>query len=110
MIVTIIITFHLKLKLKTGILEMVAGRRRAGKSNPQPPRRGAVQAHNNADEAIEDAQVPQAELNDTAVGLDGCGESAGTAPPDGLLQRRLDKENAEKKAVKADKEKLIKEK
>ena len=46
-------------------------------------------AHNNADEAMQDAQDV---LNDTAAGLNSGGESTGTTLPDGLLQRRLDKE------------------
>ena len=77
---------------------------RAGKA-PAPVRRGRPQ--NDAEEAMNDAE---AELNDTTAALNGGGESAPPALPDGLLQRRLDKEKQDKAVVTADKEKLIKEK
>ena len=67
---------------------MVAGARgRAGKpATPDARRKSAAgTAQNYADEALQDAVD---ELNDTAAGLDGGGESAGPALPDGLLKRR----------------------
>lgn len=83
----------------------MAGRGAKGKSVPKGAKRAAAaQPHtNDAIEAFEDAQ---AEVNDTAAALDGAGKSAGEpAPrpqlPDGLLQRRLENQIAEKeKAIK----------
>ena len=71
---------------------------RGGKT-PAPAarrRRTAGPAQNDAEEAMEDAA---AELNDTTAALDGGGESAPPALPDGLLQRRLDKEKQDKAAA-----------
>ena len=88
---------------------VAAGKGRAGKAAAPAARRGRATgpAQNDADEALQDAVD---ELNDTAAGLDGGGESAAPALPDGLLQRRLDKATQEKAAITADKQKLIKEK
>jgi hypothetical protein len=69
---------------------------------------GKRRARSDADEALEDSQ---AEVNDVSAVLSSpaaaAGESAGrperAPPPDGLLQRRLEKERTEK-------EKAIKEK
>ncbi len=89
---------------------MVAGGKgRAAKAPAAAARRrsGAGPAQSDAEEAMQDAA---AELNDTTAALDGDGESAGSAVPSAVLQRRLDKVRQEKDAEKADKEKLIKEK
>ena len=88
---------------------VAAGKGRAGKPAAPSSRRGraAGSAQKDAEEAMQDAE---AELNDTTAALNGGGESAPPALPDGLLQRRLDKEKQDKAVVTADKEKLIKEK
>ena len=79
---------------------------RAVKAAAPSGRRGRAQ--NDAEEAMNDAE---AELDDTTAALNGGGGgSAPPALPDGLLQRRLDKEKQDKAVVTADKEKLIKEK
>ncbi len=57
----------------------------------RPARTGTVR--NDAEEALVDAN---AEIVDTADALGGEGESARGSLPDGLLQRRLAREKAEK--------------
>jgi len=78
-----------------------------GKTRASPVTRGGARARplNDADEARDDVR---AEINDISAALDGDGASAGATPPrpprlpDALLERRLDKE-------KADKERAIRE-
>ena len=86
---------------------MVKGRAAKTPAAAARRRSGAGPAQNDAEEAIQDAA---AELDDTTAALDGDGESAGPAGPDGLWQRRLDKATQEKAAITVDKQKLIKEK
>ena len=92
----------LKQNLKLLHLEMSTGKgvkARAGRTG-----RSAA-ARNDADEALADAN---AELVDTAASLGG--ESVRTSLPDGLLQRRLDKEKADKEKANAEKEQALQEK
>ena len=79
------------------------GRTNAGRPGRAPPLRD-----NDAIEAMADVA---AEVADTSEALDGIGQASRSvaAPPDGLLQCRLEKTTAEKEKANAEKEKAIKE-
>jgi hypothetical protein len=72
-------------------------------------RRAARGRDNYVDEAMTDVA---AEVADTSEALDSVGQASrsAAAPPDGLLQRRLDKTTADKEKANAEKEKANAEK
>ena len=75
-----------------------------------PPARGGRAARarpqNDVEEGITDAQ---AEVTELSAALDGVGASANAPrPPDGLLERRLNKEKAEKERAIQENESLKK--
>ena len=86
---------------------MAKGSTKGGGRGRAPP--GRAREQNDADEAMEDSQ---AEIDDLTAAVDAGGSAGAAAPrsalPDGLLQRRLEKETREKEKALQEKEAMQK--